>query len=83
MQVYDIVLHAEFNNMLQDSIFLFRTIESMLRTKQRPQPPLPQPAAAPVTAAAHSTAAPSAASTMPVDPEPEVRDASGEVLAWY
>jgi len=83
VQVYDIVLHAEFNNMLQDSILLFRTIESMLRTKQRPQPPLPQPAAAPVTAAAHSTAAPSAASTMPVDPEPEVRDASGEVLAWY
>ena len=83
VQVYDIVLHAEFINMLQDSILLFRTIESMLRMKQRLQSLLPQPAAAPVTPAAHSTAAPSAASTVPVNPEPEVRDASGEVLAWY
>ena len=83
VQVYDIVLHAEFNNMLQDSLLLFRTIESMLRMKQRLQSLLPQPAAAPKTPAAHSTAAPSAASTVPVATEPEVRDASGEVLAWY
>jgi hypothetical protein len=90
VQVYDIVLHAEFNNMLQDAILLFRTIESMLRMKQRLQALLPQPAAAPTTPVATSVPAPSAASTAPVDAapqahdaEPEARDATGEVLAWY
>ena len=82
VQVYDIVLHAEFNNMLQDSILLFRTLESMLRMKQRLQSLLPPPAAAPTPAAA-TTAAPSAASTAPITTETEARDAAGEVLAWY
>ena len=86
VQVYDIVLHAEFNNMLQDSILPFRTIESMLRMKQRLHSLLPQPEAAPVEPAAHPAAAPSAASPVanePATPELEMRNAAGEVLAWY
>ena len=86
---YDTVLHAEFNNMLLDSILLFRTTEAMLRMKQRLQSLIPAPAAAAIDLdadppVAHTATAPSASSTTPADAETEVmRNAAGEVLAWY
>jgi len=83
---YDTLLHAEFNVMLLDSILLFRTCESMLRMKQRLQALLPAPAT-PVAAdppVNNSAAAPSAASTDPADADAHVmRNADGEILAWY
>lgn len=75
--------------MLLDSILLFRTTESMLRMKQRLQSLIPAPAAAAIDLdadppVAHTATAPSASSTTPADAETEVmRNAAGEVLAWY
>ena len=86
---YDTVLHVEFNNMLLDSILLFRTTESMLRMKQRLQSLIPAPAASaidldtdPPVAATAATS--SASSTAPAVAEPMViTSAAGEALSWY
>ena len=83
---YDTVLHTEFNTMLLDSLLLFRTCESMLRMKQRLQslPPAPATPVALDPPVAHTAAAPSAASTQPAATDTMVmRNADGELVAWY
>ena len=84
---YDIVLHAEFNEMLIDSLLLFRTVETMLRMKRRLQTLLPPPAdtAAAPPAEAPTTAASAAATAAPATGETEmtITNAAGEVLSWY
>ena len=84
---YDIVLHAEFNEMLIDSLLLFRTVETMLRMKRRLQTLLPPPAdtAAAPPAETPATAASAASTAAPATGETEmtITNAAGEVLSWY
>ena len=88
---YSVELHSDFNSVLEDSLLIFRSVETPLRLKNRiianaPRGPaidLDPPEATGASTADHATASTTAADPAPAEGPMELQSETGAPLQWF
>lgn len=83
---YDIQVHGSFHAVLEDTLMIFRSIDTMFRMKARiiAAGQVAPNEAVPSTATVAATAAPATASSNPAPAEPlEMVNQNGDNVTWY